>query len=148
MASKKKYIHNIRYLKYIILLGAINVSLATESITNKKIEPENLKNNHSLYLTQIFKNPKKEKPITIKPINTKIDFSKTYDAQKINNLTPHKSTVWEKIKGKPSSNAVLLDMLVWHFRESSRKKDRWNSQLMGIVYRGIYATTFLNSFSS
>ena len=134
MPSNLKY---IKYITYIILVGAINFPLAAESITHKKTGPDNLKANNNLYST----------PINTKPINTKIDFSKTPNTPQTNNMTPHQRSLWEKVKGKPSNDALLLEMLVWHFREHSRKNDRWNSQLLGVLYKGIYATTFLNSFS-
>jgi hypothetical protein len=128
MPLNSKY---IKYITYIIIVGAINSPLAAESNIHGISRADKLTDNNKLYST---------------PIDTKTDFSQTPNTAQINNLTPHKRTLWEKTKGEPSHDAVLLDMLVWHFRKSSRKTDRWNSQLIGVLYKGMYATTFLNSF--
>jgi len=49
--------------------------------------------------------------------------------------------------GTPSSSRIYLGMWTLHLNQNSRENDRWNNQLVGGVYNGVFGGTLLNSFS-
>lgn len=64
------------------------------------------------------------------------------------NNNSNKKSTWEFIKGSTPENALLLGMLTFHFNPNSLKHDRWSNNLIGGVYKGLFAGTFLNSFNN
>ena len=47
--------------------------------------------------------------------------------------------------GEPVDNAILTGMLSYHADAESRREDRWNHNLIGLQYKGLIASTFINS---
>lgn len=64
----------------------------------------------------------------------------------------NKTTFWEKLKGKPTPNRLMLGMfslhLMHYFKPShdpNKQGDNWNNQLVALSYHGYFAGTLVNS---
>lgn len=63
---------------------------------------------------------------------------------------PDEKTTWQKIKGVPTPNRLILGMFSLHlmpyFKHSHHSShDNWNNQLIAISYHGYFVGTFINS---
>lgn len=53
---------------------------------------------------------------------------------------------WQALKGTAFPNSLYAGMWTYHINASSRKDDNANNELLGFVYKSIFAGTFLNSY--
>ena len=56
------------------------------------------------------------------------------------------SSLWEIIKGQPTSNQFFLGMFTFHFTPSSLESRNWNNKLIAIQYNDFFFGTLENSF--
>ncbi len=53
---------------------------------------------------------------------------------------------WQTIKGTAFPNVIYAGMWTYHINAASREDDNSNNELLGFVYKSIFAGTFLNSY--
>ena len=63
---------------------------------------------------------------------------------------PNEKTVWEKIKGVPTANRLLVGMFSLHLMPYFKhpyhpSHDNWNNQMIAISYHGYFIGTLVNS---
>lgn len=92
--------------------------------------------------------------LVVPSLSMALEDSKTSDvnvpSNSLNNDTLASQTSddwWTFLKGEPQDNSVYLGMVTFHFNQNSRLNDRWNNDLVGGVYKGIFVGTLINSFN-
>lgn len=60
-----------------------------------------------------------------------------------NNTTTY--PLLKKLWGTPEVNRIYAGLFITHFRSIENKEDNWNGKLIGLVYKGFFFNTFVNS---
>ncbi len=63
------------------------------------------------------------------------------------NNTEHSEGWWDWVKGSTPESHLYLGMWTWHFKNKSRREDRWQNELVAVNYKSFFVGTLLNSFS-